>query len=77
VKSELQTTVDEIIAQLEPLRARIENANEAINAIKQATETWLLPTLERHSAALERRSIWHRMIRAMSPGRVATSEVKR
>ena len=77
VKSELQTTVDEIIAQLEPLRARIENANEAINAIKQATETWLLPTLVRHSAALERRGIWHRMIRAISPGRVATSEGKR
>ena len=60
-----QSTAEAITAQLELLRTEVDNATTDLAAIKHAVETWLVPTLARHDAAL-RRGRWRRALRNLA-----------
>jgi len=62
VRAALETAVATIAAQLDPLRASVEYANATLDTVKQATETRVLPVLERHDAALARQGKWRRAL---------------
>lgn len=67
--SALQAVVGSIAEQLEPLRAEVLQATATLDTIKRGTETWLFPTLAKHSAAIARRDRLRRFLFGRVPGR--------
>jgi hypothetical protein len=60
----VEAKVAEIAAQIEAIRDQLAQATATLDIVKHGTETWLLPTLARHSAALARRGRWRRALHA-------------